>query len=63
MDKMMTHMDSEPNAFVLKPGETKRLIWKFTKNSKIEYACHHPGHYDAGMRGTLSIGGGDHPGP
>lgn len=59
MDKMMTHMDGEPNGFVLKPGETKSLIWTFTKGGDIQYACHLPGHYDAGMRGAVKINGDD----
>jgi uncharacterized cupredoxin-like copper-binding protein len=59
MADMMGHMDSEPNGFVLQPGETKTLIWTFTKGSDIQYACHLPGHFPAGMHGTVSIEGGD----
>jgi uncharacterized cupredoxin-like copper-binding protein len=59
MDKMMTHMDGEPNGFVLKPGETKSLIWTFTKGGDIQYACHLPGHYGAGMHGAVKINGDD----
>lgn len=57
MDMMMTHMDGEPNGFVLKPGETKSLIWTFTKGGDIQYACHLPGHYGAGMHGAVKING------
>lgn len=59
MSNMMTHMDSEPNGFVLKPGETKTLVWTFTKGGDIQYACHLPGHYGAGMHGTVAVKGGD----
>ncbi|VAV92898.1 hypothetical protein MNBD_ALPHA06-1830, partial [hydrothermal vent metagenome] len=38
-------------------GETRSLIWTFTKGADIEYACHLPGHYEAGMRGKLDIAG------
>jgi uncharacterized cupredoxin-like copper-binding protein len=57
MADMMGHMDSEPNGFVLKPGETKTLIWTFTKGSDIQYACHLPGHFPAGMHGMVNIKG------
>ncbi|PHS21769.1 MAG: hypothetical protein COA85_12535, partial [Robiginitomaculum sp.] len=45
MENMMGHMDSEPNGFVLEPGQTKTLVWTFTKGGDIQYACHLPGHY------------------
>ncbi len=59
MENMMGHMDGEPNGFVLKPGETKTLTWTFTKGGDIEYACHLPGHYGAGMHGQLKVQGVD----
>jgi len=57
MENMMGHMDGEPNGFVLKPGETKTLTWTFTKGGDIEYACHLPGHYGAGMHGQVMVKG------
>ena len=57
MENMMGHMDGEPNGFVLKPGETKTLTWTFTKGGDIQYACHLPGHYGAGMHGELKVEG------
>ncbi len=59
MSEMMTHMNGEPNGFVLKPGETKTLIWTFTGDGDVEFACHIPGHYPAGMRGAIRIEPGD----
>ncbi len=59
MENMMGHMDGEPNGFVLKPGETKTLTWTFTKGGDIEYACHLPGHYGAGMHGQIKVQGAD----
>lgn len=55
MSEMMTHMDGEPNGFVLEPGETKTLVWVFTSGTGVQYACHLPGHYPAGMYGTVRI--------
>ena len=45
-----------PNSVALQPGETKRLTWRFLQPGTLEYACHEPGHYDAGMRGTMTVG-------
>ncbi|MEQ1752539.1 MAG: cupredoxin family protein [Micropepsaceae bacterium] len=43
------------NALHLAPGETKEVIWQFTKAGKIEFACNYPGHADLGMLGNISI--------
>jgi uncharacterized cupredoxin-like copper-binding protein len=52
MEKMpdMKH-ENDATAVTLAPGETKELIWAFTKTigSNIELACQMPGHYEAGM--------------
>lgn len=52
----MMDMPDESNAFSLAAGETKELTWHFTEAGDILYGCHIPGHYAAGMKGTLSIG-------
>ena len=45
------HHDDDPSAVTLQPGETKELVWKFSKpvQSDVVFACQMPGHYDAGM--------------
>ena len=43
-----------PNAIHVAPGETKEITWRFG-DADLEYACHEPGHYDAGMRGQITI--------
>jgi len=45
-----------PNSLVLQPGETKQLTWRFGHAGTLEYACHEPSHYGAGMRGHLKVG-------
>ena len=45
-----------PNSVTLQPGETKRLTWRFAGSGTFEYACHEPGHYEAGMRGQITVG-------
>lgn len=43
------------NGVNVAPGETGSLIWTFTKAGSLQYACHVPGHYAAGMLGTLTV--------
>ena len=47
----MTHI----NGVSVAPGKTGTLIWTFTKAGSLQYACHVPGHYVAGMVGQLTI--------
>lgn len=49
----MKHDD--PNAVLLEPGKSGELIWKFTNNAKLEFACNLPGHYEAGMVGYINF--------
>lgn len=48
-------MHDEANAIALEPGETKEFTWRFTEMGEFLYACHEPGHYDAGMIGTIRV--------
>jgi uncharacterized cupredoxin-like copper-binding protein len=45
----------DPNAVMVQPGETKELIWTFTKTENVEFGCNVPGHYEAGMKGTFNF--------
>lgn len=49
----MEHDD--PNMVSLGPGKSGEVIWHFTKAGKVDFACLQPGHYDAGMRGTVNV--------
>lgn len=56
----IVHMPDGPphdlaNALVLQPGQTKRLTWRFGAAGALEYACHLPGHYEAGIRGQITV--------
>jgi uncharacterized cupredoxin-like copper-binding protein len=53
MADAMAH--NEPNSIVLQPGETRQLTWRFGDTAALEYGCHEPGHYQAGMRGQITI--------
>lgn len=48
-------MQTDVNAVSLPPGETRDLVWTFTRDGTVEYACHVPGHFTAGMRGQIII--------
>lgn len=48
-------MPNEPNGIMLKPGQTKTLIWTFNKKGEVEFACHVPGHFAAGMVGKIIV--------
>lgn len=49
----MEHDDS--NQVTLGPGESGELVWQFTKAGAVNFACVQPGHFEAGMMGTVSV--------
>ena len=56
MQKSMGHgMHNEPNSVLLEPGKTGEIIWTFSKNIDLEFACNIPGHYESGMVGTIHL--------
>jgi P-type Cu+ transporter len=48
-------MGEEPGAVDVPAGTTARLVYTFAQPGTLEYGCHVPGHYAAGMRGTITI--------
>jgi uncharacterized cupredoxin-like copper-binding protein len=42
-------------AITLAPGETRTLVYTFEEPGTQFYACHLPGHYEAGMWGTIVV--------
>jgi P-type Cu+ transporter len=48
-------MHAEPNAIDVPAGTAVRLIYTFDRHGALEYDCHVPGHYPAGMRGTITV--------
>jgi len=38
------------------PGKTGSLVWQFTNPGEFHYACLVPGHFEAGMIGTIQVG-------
>jgi len=51
--KSMKHDD--PNSVLLEPGQSKEVVWKFTDQGDIEFACNVPGHYQSGMYGEFNF--------
>lgn len=37
------------------PGKGMDIIWKFSQAGTFEFGCLLPGHFDAGMKGTISV--------
>ncbi|MGA6994115.1 MAG: cupredoxin family protein [Candidatus Deferrimicrobiaceae bacterium] len=50
----MEHDD--PNMVSVEPGNTGEMIWQFTRDGKVDFACLEPGHLEAGMVGKIVVG-------
>ncbi len=50
----VTH-DGAPGAASLAIEETATVEYVFERAGRLEFACHLPGHYAYGMRGTLTV--------
>ncbi len=49
-------MGHDPNGVAVPPGQTRTLIWRFPQRAAtLEYACHEPGHFAAGMVGYIHL--------
>ncbi|CAN1508403.1 Cupredoxin_like_2 domain containing protein [Burkholderiaceae bacterium] len=49
------HNHHGSNALSLAAGAKGELVWTFTDAGVLHIACFEPGHYEAGMRGTISV--------
>ena len=45
----------EPYMAHVKPGKTGELAWTFSKAGTFTYGCLMPGHWEAGMKGTIVV--------
>ncbi len=55
MSKMPGHGHGAESTVTAKPGETKELVWQFTKPGSFEFACNFPGHAEVGMAGKILV--------
>lgn len=53
MGREMDH--AHTSAVRVAPGETAELVWTFEAGPELQFACHVPGHYRAGMWGNIEI--------
>ena len=51
----MEHGSSDADAITVGPGETGELTRTFDDAGSVILGCHVPGHYDAGMKATITI--------
>jgi uncharacterized cupredoxin-like copper-binding protein len=43
------------NAVSVEPGQAAELLWTFAKAGEYGMACFEPGHYEAGMKGSVQV--------
>lgn len=55
MAKFPNMEHDEPYMVHVDPGKTGEIIWTFNRAGQFEFACLIAGHYEAGMRGTLTV--------
>ncbi len=56
MKKFPEMEHDEPHIASVAPGQTGEVIWQFTTTGTVSFACLHPGHYEAGMKGSVKVG-------
>jgi uncharacterized cupredoxin-like copper-binding protein len=49
----MEHDD--PNGKRVESKNDNKILWRFSKTGTFEFACLIPGHYEAGMKGTVVV--------
>lgn len=55
----MQHADD--NMLTVAPGQSGELLWKFTQAGAVTFACLQPGHFEAGMKGAVTVAASDQP--
>jgi uncharacterized cupredoxin-like copper-binding protein len=55
MQKNPDMQHDDPNGKTLDPGQSAEILWHFSKPGTFEFACLIPGHYEAGMHGSITV--------
>lgn len=55
MKKFPNMEHDEPNMVSLAPGGQGEVVWQFTQPGKVDFACLQPGHFEAGMKGRVTV--------
>ncbi|MFN4003948.1 MAG: plastocyanin/azurin family copper-binding protein [Hylemonella sp.] len=56
--QMLKHPDmehDEPYMTHVRPGQTGEIVWTFNRAGEFDFACLIAGHYQAGMKGRISV--------
>jgi uncharacterized cupredoxin-like copper-binding protein len=49
------HSHGSGAAITVEPGQKGEVVVRFAQAQKLQMACLIPGHYEAGMRGTVNV--------
>ena len=52
-DPGMRH--EEANSISLDAGKSGQIVWRFDKAGTVSFGCLEPGHYAAGMKGSVTV--------
>jgi uncharacterized cupredoxin-like copper-binding protein len=55
MRRFPSMQHDEPQQVRVPPGEKRELVWQFDRPGTFLFACLQPGHYEAGMHGTVEV--------
>lgn len=55
MKKHPTMEHDEPYMVHLAPGKRGEIVWQFTQPGEFYFACLIPGHFEAGMKGSIKV--------
>ena len=55
LKKNPAKVHAEANMVTLAFGQTGEVVWESTKAGKVDFACLQPRHYEAGMKGAVTV--------
>lgn len=55
MKKFPNMEHDEPYMAHVAPGKTETIVWQFSRAGDFHYGCLLPGHFEAGMVGSLNV--------
>jgi uncharacterized cupredoxin-like copper-binding protein len=55
MKKFPTMEHDEPYMTHVKPAAQGQMVWNFNRPGTFQFACLIPGHFEAGMKGTIVV--------
>lgn len=55
MLKFPTMEHEEPYMAHVSPGKNEEIVWQFTKPGEYHFGCLIPGHFEAGMKGKITV--------